>query len=85
MTLKQPTARNSKAATRQPRARKARPESGALTPREAWDLYDQQARELLGMSAEEFDAALEAGDFNGRIEERPVLKVWMIRTPRPDR
>jgi hypothetical protein len=54
-----------------------------LTAEEAWAMYDREAREALGMSAEEFDTALAAGKFDSRIEEPSVLRVYMIRAPKP--
>jgi hypothetical protein len=54
-----------------------------LTAEEAWAMYDCEAREALGMSAEEFDEALAAGKFDSRIEEPSVLRVYMIRAPKP--
>lgn len=54
-----------------------------LTQKEAYELYDSRARELLGMSAEEFEAAWARGDFEGREEDRAFLKVWFTQAPRP--
>jgi hypothetical protein len=56
----------------------------ALTPDESWALYDELARKELGMSAEEFERAWQAGEFAGREEEDGVLWVWMLRTTRPE-
>lgn len=46
-------------------------------------MYDAEARELLGLSAEEFEALCENGEIDGRIEEPHVLEVWMVRAPKP--
>jgi hypothetical protein len=54
-----------------------------LTPEEAWEMYDSEAHDALGISADEFDRALAAGEFDDRIEEPSVLRVYMIRTTKP--
>lgn len=54
-----------------------------LSPEEAWALYDSEARELLGISADEFEEHWARGDLKERIEEPNVLRVYMIRTARP--
>lgn len=54
-----------------------------LTEEQAWDLYDSQARELLGMSAEEFERAWNRGEFRARQEETSVRRLIMIRAARP--
>lgn len=54
----------------------------ALSEKEAWDLFDAQARELLGMSGEEFERAWDEGAFRERQEDPAVRRVIMIR---PDR
>jgi hypothetical protein len=54
-----------------------------LTAEEAWQRYDARARSLLGMSADEFETALERGDFDGPEEDLDAVAVWMVRAPRP--
>lgn len=46
-------------------------------------MYDSEAHDALGISADEFDRALAAGEFDDRIEEPSVLRVYMIRTTKP--
>ncbi len=47
-----------------------------LTQEEGRELVDSEARRLLGMSLEEFEAAYDAGKLD--IEEPGVLTVWML-------
>jgi len=54
-----------------------------LSPQQAWEMYDAEARDLLGLSADEFEKLCESGEIGGRIEEPHVLEVWMIRAPKP--
>jgi hypothetical protein len=35
------------------------------------------------MSADEFETALERGDFDGPEEDLDAVAVWMVRAPRP--
>ena len=51
-----------------------------LTPEEAWEAYDAEARELLGMSAEEFDRMLETQPLP---DEDRFVRVSMRRCPKP--
>jgi hypothetical protein len=55
----------------------------ALTPKEAWALYDSEARKHLGIPAEEFESAWEQGAFRDRLEDPAVLRVAMLRSARP--
>jgi hypothetical protein len=54
-----------------------------LTPEQAWADYEAAAREGLGISADEAEAAWAAGDFDDRIEEPAVLRLYFVRAPRP--
>ena len=54
-----------------------------LTPQEAWDQYDQAARESLGISAEEFEAALARGEYADPDEDRRVLRLMFLQADRP--
>lgn len=55
----------------------------ALSPAEAWALYDARTRELLEVSADEFERRWEAGEYEGRQEEQSLRRVLMLRTARP--
>ena len=54
-----------------------------LSAEEAWEMHDSEAREFLGISADEFEEGWESGDLKARIEEPNVLRVYMIRTAKP--
>lgn len=55
----------------------------ALNAREAWALYDSEARTHLGMSAEDFDHAWEQGEFRDRLDDPAVIRVAMLKSTRP--
>jgi len=59
------------------------PNVQVLSPEEAWAFFDARSRELLGMSGDEFNAAVASGEIGPRIEEPNVLDVWMIRSEKP--
>jgi hypothetical protein len=59
------------------------PRVRVLTEDEAWALYDAKARTNLGMSAEEFERAWAQGQFRGRQEERVILDLIMLQSPKP--
>lgn len=48
-----------------------------LDAREGWELLDRQARQRLGMSAEEFVRAWDAGEFDGR-DDAAVIDVALL-------
>jgi hypothetical protein len=48
-----------------------------LDSREGWELLDRQARQRLGMSAEGFVRAWEAGEFDGR-DDSAVVDVALL-------
>ena len=54
-----------------------------LSPEAAWALYDREAQEKLGLTAEEFERAWKRGDFKTRQEDSGVRQVLMIRTAKP--
>jgi hypothetical protein len=57
-----------------------------LTQEEGFALLDRQARQLLGMSGEDFIAAWDAGAFNGNTPERSEVVTVAMLLPfgRPD-
>jgi len=51
---------------------------------EAWADYDARARELLGVSAEEFERRWRNGDYDDPVRHESAVRVWMIRAERPN-
>jgi len=49
-----------------------------LTHEQARRLFDQRARELLGMSGEEFVQLYERGELDSRLEEPAVRRLEML-------
>ena len=58
------------------------PEPVALTPTQARERYEEWARQLLGMSVDEFERKWAAGEFEGPVENQDAVAVWMVRSPR---
>lgn len=54
-----------------------------LTAEEAWAMYQTAARELLGVTPEEFERRWAAGDYEDPDKHWDAVGVWMIRVPRP--
>ena len=52
----------------------------AMSPEEAWALYDEQARRRLGISADDFDRLLARGPIP---DEDAYIHVSMFRCTRP--
>lgn len=61
------------------------PEVQVLTDAEWWKMYDELAKELLGISGDEFGARWDRGDYDAdeKYEDRDILRLSMIRIPRP--
>lgn len=57
------------------------PEVIDLTPEEAEELLDREAREFLGMSGEEFRRKWKSGDFADGYEDRDVQRVSFLLGP----
>ncbi len=53
------------------------PRSHSLTAEESRALFDQRAKELLGMSGDEFRRKWEAGEIEDP-DRSEVLQVWML-------
>jgi hypothetical protein len=83
MAVRKPATRERAAGRRTSTKSEELPEPRELTAEEAWALYDAAARELLGVSAEEFETQLARGQFNGAEENRDAVAVWMVRACRP--
>lgn len=49
-----------------------------LTREEAWQIFDEQAREWLGLSGQEFLDAYDRGEFDDRAEDDRVYPMLMI-------
>lgn len=60
------------------------PEIVEMTAGEAWADYDARARELLGVSAEEFERRWRNGDYDDPVRHESAVRVWMIRVERPN-
>ena len=54
-----------------------------LSPQEAWEIFDAQAREHLGMSADEFDQRWKRGALRSKQEDPRVRRVLAVRVKRP--
>jgi hypothetical protein len=54
-----------------------------LSAHDAWELYDAECREYLGMPADEFERLWKRGDLRARQEDPAVRRVLMIRVAKP--
>ena len=53
-----------------------------LSPEEAWELFDRQAREWLGISGEEFIRRYEAGEFSEeQLDRDPDIVYLTMKLP----
>jgi hypothetical protein len=50
-----------------------------INAEESWQIFDWASRRLLGMSADDFVAKWEAGEFN----DEPTSEAWFVSTLRP--
>jgi hypothetical protein len=54
------------------------PEVHELTEDQAWDIVDRRARQYLGMTADDFIRAWEAGEFDDDPDRPEVMRVAIL-------
>jgi hypothetical protein len=83
MAISRPKAPRASRARRSEDAEANLPPIDELTPEEAWDLYVESARTLLGVTPEEFERRWARGEYDDPPDHSNAVGVWLIRTRRP--